>query len=189
MKLIILLLFSTIFFYNCSNKSAKEDIIYGVVKHYNYHQKSKNGVPPPPPPPPGFYGHLNFILMDSSKVFCHKRDFIPMNCMGDFDKPEKLSLTPDSLITINNNDLLVFLKKSISYETELGRGRVLSISSPMDTIRHRGFKIITDYLKANEIRRYVVRNWTEEEKHVSIAKNENKKYDSKKVKWLAGFSE
>jgi hypothetical protein len=176
-------------FCDCSNNSSKEDNIYGVVKHYDYHQKSKHGVPPPPPPPPGFYGHFNFILFDSSKVFCHKRDFIPMLCTGNFDKPEKLALMPDSLITINNNDLIIFLKKSILYETESGRDKILSISSPTDTIRHRGFKIITDYLKANDIRRYLVRNWTEEEKYVSIAKHENKKYDPKKVKWVIGFSE
>jgi hypothetical protein len=170
MKRIILLFFLITLFCSCSTKSAKEDIIYGVVKHYDYHQKSKNGIPLPPPPPPGFYGHFNFILMDSSRVFCHKKDFFTMCCTCDFSKPEKLSLKPDSMITLKNNELQSFLKKSITYEIELQRGIVISIASPTDTIRHKGFKIITDYLKANNLRRYIVRNWTEEEKSISITK-------------------
>jgi hypothetical protein len=169
---IILLFFLIILFWSCSTKSAKEDVIYAVVKHYDYKQKSKNGIPLPPPPPPGFYGHFNFILIDSSKVYFHKIDFLPWCCTCDFSEPEKLSLKPNSLIIIKNNDLQSFLKMSITYDIEIRRETIISVASPTDTIRHRGFKIITDYLKANNIRKYIVRNWTKEEKNVSIAKHE-----------------
>ncbi|GLU54951.1 hypothetical protein Dfri01_44120 [Dyadobacter frigoris] len=63
------------------------------------------------------------------------------------------------------------------------------ISSPSDTIKHEGFKIIDDFIRQNNFRYTVIRKWTEEEQYVTAAKIQHIKYDPNTIKWKVGFEQ
>lgn len=105
----------------------------------------------------------------------------------DFTKPPNISLTPNNLAEIKINDLQNFLLRNISDTMVQSQYVTASISSPSDTIRNISYKIITNFFKDKKIRRYVIRNWTEEEHFVTMAKIQNKQYDPSKVDWQIGF--
>jgi hypothetical protein len=129
--------------------------------------------------------------MDTATIYYHKlfdnRDYFWCGTGRDFTKPPRLYLTPDSLIEIKISELPGFLKKSIPDSIARSRHYFASISYPTDTIHNRAFKIIADYFKSQNIIRYNIRNWTEEEQYVITAKIENEKYYPDSVDWKIGF--
>ncbi len=172
---------------SCATKQDIKDEVYYVVKHPKPNTKDF-GDNPPPPLPITFYGNYNFILLDTSKIFYHQvHQYYTCGTGVDFTKPPKLFLTPDSLREIKIGDLSEFLNNSITDSVARMRHFFASISYPTDTIRNRAFKLITDFFKTKDIRLYNIRNWTEEEKYVTTAKVENKKYNPDSVDWKVGF--
>ena len=127
-------------------------------------------------------------MFDSSKIFYHNR-YIYYDCGTgvDFTKPPNILLTPNNLVEIKINDLQNFLLRNVSDTMVQSQYVTASISSPSDTIRNKSYKIITNFFKDKKIRRYVIRNWTEEEHFVAMAKIQNKQYDPSKVDWRIGF--
>ncbi len=189
-KNFILLL--ALFVFQCTTKNESRQEIFYVIKHQKIipQELDNNDIPPPPPPPIIYYGNYNFILLDSSTVYFHKRKD-NRTCFIDMDdsKPPRMFLTPDSLTKIEIVSLAEFLRTTVSVSISSDRHFFASISSPTDTIRNRAFKIITEFFKAKKIHFYNIRNWTEEEQYVTEARIENKVYDATKVKWKVGFEE
>ena len=74
-----------------------------------------------------------------------------------------------------------------SLEGMLGNGYIVSISSPTDTIKNNATKILFNFFKENNIRYVYIRNWTEEEQHVTLAKIKNLRYIPDSIKWKIGF--
>ena len=185
---ILTLLTITFLLFGCSTRQDKVDEVYYVVKHPMTTTQDTGDVPPPPPPPTTYYGNFNFILLDSSTIYFHSRHIYRFCGTGiDDTKPPRVFLTPDSLTKLNINDLPKFLTTVITDSIASDRHFFASISSPTDTIKNRAFKIITDFFKSKNIRRYNIRNWTEEEQFVTTAKIENKKYNPDSVDWKIGF--
>lgn len=137
---------------------------------------------------PIFYGDHNFILADSKNIYYHNNSGYYRGMCGtgiDFTKPPYLCLTPDSLQEISQKDLLNFLK-TITKKTK--EYLLVSISSPVDTIRNKSVFTIRDFFK-NKKKTYLgIRKFTEEEQYVLQAKLTNKAYDPKEIKWKNGFS-
>jgi len=163
-------------------------MIFFIVKHpteYNQNKISNS----PPPPPTTFYGNFNFILLDDTTVFFHDKH-VYYSCLtnADFKKPPKLLLEPDSLKKIAIDSLPSFLEYLYLKTKNKNRTFFGSISSPTDTIRNKGFLIITNFFDTNNVRSYNVRNWTEEEKFVTISKMTNKKYYPDSITWKIGFN-
>jgi hypothetical protein len=135
-----------------------------------------------------FYGSSTFILMDSSKVFFHnKRKDVFCATFLDPSKPPRINLMPDDLKEINVDKLNSFLK--IFRDSIDDDGRLLAtIVSPKDTIKHKAFKILTNYFERNGFsKHYSIRKWTEEEEFALTAKIQKKQYHPNLVKWKIGF--
>jgi hypothetical protein len=183
------LLIVTIFMTRCVTKQEIKDEIYYVIKHPKPNTQDFGNNPLPPPLPTTFYGNYNFILLDTSKVFYHQV-YQNYTCGTgiDFTKPTKLFLTPDSLKEVKINQLPEFLNGVITDSIARTRHFFASISYPVDTIRNRAFKLITDFFKTKNIRQYNIRNWTEEEQYVTTAKVENRKYNPDSINWKVGFA-
>ncbi len=187
-KIFILLL--TLFLINCSTKQENKNEIYYIIKHPKIivEEVDEDDMPPPPPLPITYYGNYNFILIDSSTIYFHRRkDYRTCGYGIDDSKPPRMLLTPDSLNVIKIGRLKEFLREMVSESISKDRHFFASISSPTDTIRNRAFKIITDFFSEKKMRYYIIRNWTEEEQYVTEAKIENKVYDPTNVKWKVGF--
>ncbi len=188
MTKILTILTITFLLFGCSTKQVKQDEVYYVVKHPTISTQDTGDDPPPPPPPTTYYGNFNFILLDSSTIYFHSQHIYRFCGTGiDDTKPPKIFLVPDSLTKLSLDDLPHFLTTSINDSLATDRHFFASISSPTDTIRNRAFKTITDFFKSKKIMRYNIRNWTEEEQFVTIAKIENKKYNPDSVDWKVGF--
>lgn len=188
---ILTILFATSLFFSCSPNLEKKDEVYCVIKHIKIEKPDYSGAEPPPPPPPPvtFYGDYNFILIDTFRVFYHTKH-IYYSCMHGMDdsdpKPPKINLLPSDLIEIEINKLSEFLagiNDSITNERDF----FASISSPTDTIKNRGFKIVRDFFKSRNLNRYIIRNCTEEEEYVVTAKINNLHYNPKTIDWKVGF--
>lgn len=189
LKQITILLIANLLLYSCSESHDKKDQIYYVIKHQQETIVPESDSLPPPPFPNPFYGNYNFILIDTSTIYCHKKNKRYSCGFGlDFTKPFHLFLTPEDLSEIKINNLEIFLK-SIPDSIITDKHFFASISSPKDTIRNRAFKVITDFLKSRNIQFYNIRNLTEEEQYVLTAKLENKKYDPSLVDWKVGFGD
>ena len=89
---------------------------------------------------------------------------------------------------IRIDSLPSFLEYSYSKTKNKHKIFFASISSPKDTIRNKGFVIISNFLHKNNVRNYNVRTWTEEEKFVAISKITNKKYSPDSITWKIGFA-
>jgi hypothetical protein len=185
MRLTIILFLLTVLLFNCST-NHDNDVVYAIVKHDTI-VKPKGTEPPQLPKP--FYGNYNFILLDSSKIFYHKKNKRYSCGYGlDHTRPFHVSLAPKNLTEIKINELEVFLK-SIPDSITSDRHFYASVSSPKDTIKNRAYKIIADFFKSKNIKYYNTRNLTEEEQYVLISKLENKKYDPQSVNWIVGFGD
>jgi hypothetical protein len=175
----------------CSRRQVKKDEVYFIVKHpttINCDTIDDKTPPTPPPPPTTFYGNFNFILIDSSTIYYHKRHIYRFCGTGvDNTRPPNIVLFPELLTKLSIDDLPEFLDTSISESLVTGKYFFASISTPTDTIKNRAFKIITDFFELKKIKQYTIRNWTEEEKFVTTAKIENKKYYPDSVEWKIGF--
>jgi hypothetical protein len=183
-----ILTFITILFFSCSTKTDKQDEIYFVIKHPDKTVKDTGDIPPPPLPPMMFYGRHNFILADTNRIFYHDNyAFYSCGTGIDFSKPPKLFLSTDSLIEIKIDVLNSFLQKNLPDSMVNDKWVTANISSHTDTIKSKSFKIITDYFKVKNIRRYGIRNWTEEEKFAVTAKIGNKFYDPKSSEFIIGL--
>ena len=186
------ILLLSLFLFNCSTKQENKNEIYYIIKHpkISVEEVEEDDMPPPPPPPITYYGNCNFILIDSSTIYFHRRKDNRTCGFGiDDSKPPRILLTPDSLNVIKISRLKEFLRENVSELISKDRHFFASISSPTDTIRNRAFKIITEFFKEKKMRFYIIRNWTEEEQFVIEAKIENKVYDPTNVKWTVGFEE
>ena len=128
--------------------------------------------------------------MDTCKVYYFK-NYIFYTCgiIGDLGKPPKLFLTPDSLTELKLDALPDFLETNIADTIVKHDFVMVSIASQTDTIRNIAFKYIVEYLKKIGLKRYNIRNLTEEERYVSIAKKEHKLYNPDSVEWRVGFDE
>ena len=180
MKKIIILFTLILILFSCSKRNE----IYFVIKHYNYVKSDEV----PECFHTFFYGQHNFIIVNSNKIYYHNKYVFHWCGTGiDFSKPSHLSITPDSLKEIKINNLGTFLKNNLVFNNNESNKKLVSISSSTDTIRNEGLKILVDYLKQDKEILYNIRNWTEEEKYVSLAKFNNKKYEPNKIKWKIGF--
>lgn len=179
------------FLFSCKTTIDKKDEIFYVVKHpTGYNQNTEKKSPPiPPPPPQTFYGNLNFILFDDTTIYFHDKH-IYNTCGYNTDniRPPRMFLEPDSLRKIRIDSLPSFLEYSYSKTKNKHKIFFASISSPKDTIRNKGFVIISNFLHKNNVRNYNVRTWTEEEKFVAISKITNKKYSPDSITWKIGFA-
>lgn len=183
----LFLIFFAVLLGGCTSKQSNNTVYY-VIKHFEIHpNKGKIKLEKLPPPPPPFYGDYSFVLLDTSKVFYHKKcvDFRG-DCLTIHLLPERINLTPDSLFEIRIEDLKQFLISSNENLSKKGIMGFVSISSPSDTIRNRAYKILTDYYN-QKLARYYIRNWTEEEQYVINAKMNNKPYNPDSIKWKVGF--
>lgn len=173
---------------NCSTKKDADEQVYYIIKHPDELHPDTSNIPPPPGPPLMFYGHHNFILVDTSRIFYHDNHvFYSCGNGVDFSKPPRLFLAPDSLTEISISDLPTFLKSNIP-DTSRNYQRISAIiSSFSDTIKNEGFKIITEYFKSKGLKRYGIRNWTEEETFAITAKMNNSSYDPKTASFRIGF--
>lgn len=180
MKNKIILLFLTLIVISCKSKN---EIYYVIKKIKNIKTENSTILYPA-----FFYGQHNFIIVNSNKIYYHNKYVFHWCGTGlDFTKPSHLYITPDSLKEIKINNLGKFLKNKLVFNNIDFNEKLVSISSSTDTIRNKGLKIIVDYLKQDKEILYNIRNWTEEEKYVSLAKFKNKKYEPKKIKWKIGF--
>lgn len=138
---------------------------------------------------PIFYGDHNFILADSEKIYYHDNSGYYYGMCGtgiDFTKPPYLCLTPDSLREIKQEDLLGFLKKIAK---KPNRHLLISISSPVDTIRNNAVFVIRNFFENKKKDQLVgIRKFTEEEEYVVQAKLNNKAYNPRNISWKTGFS-
>jgi hypothetical protein len=189
MKQIIILFISILLLSSCSRKPAEGDIIYHVIRHEQKNSvENTASIPPPPVLEKPFYGHYNFILLDTSTIFLHERNKHYTCGYGlDDTKPFFLDLTPEDLTEIGISKLETFLQSIPDSIISYGFFYA-SASSPQDTIRNRGYKIISDFFKSKNIR-FNTRNITEEEQYVLAAKLENKKYDPSALEWKVGFGD
>jgi len=167
-------------------------VVYFVIKHHKIIKPDLSNLsepPPPPPPPILFYLNHNFVLIDTFRIFYHKKH-IYFSCMNGIDtynqKPPFINLSPSDLTEIEIDRLPKFLT-TINDSVTSDKGYLVSISSPTDTIKNRAFEIITDFLKSRGLIHYNIRNWTEEEEYVTTAKTKNIPYDPKTVDWKIGF--
>jgi len=180
----ILILIAT----SCSTKKGLDEQVFYIIKHPDNLHVDTSDIPSPPPPPLIFYGRHNFVLVDTSRVFYHD-NYVFYSCGNgvDFSKPPRLFLTPDSLTEISIEYLQTFLKNNIHDSIQSRQWTSANISSYSDTIKNRAFKIITEYFKSKNIKRYGIRNWTEEETFVVTAKMNNSIYDPTAAIFKLGF--
>lgn len=168
---------------SCSNIHKNDTDIYHIIKHKKIEVNDST-----PLFISRFYGDYNFILFDSTIIYVNQKSVLYL-CGTDLDqtKPPFLFLKPEHLIQLKTDSLKLFLKENIT-DSIYKNGRFsASISSPTDTIKNEGFKIITDYFKANNIFQYEIRRCTEEELYVATAKKTNTKYNKDSVEWKIGF--
>lgn len=185
----IIIFISTFLLFSCSTKPDEKNKVYYIIKHQQEQIDLGKDAPPPPPFYKPFYGNYNFILLDSSKIFFHKKNKYYSCGYGlDHTKPFRLYLTPGNLVEIKINELEMFLK-SIPDSIISDQHFYASVSSPKDTIRNAAYKIIAGYFKLKNIKHYNTRNLTEEEEYVLTAKLENKKYDPAFIDWKVGFGD
>ena len=148
--------------------------VYYVIKHEDTSAGFRTNII-------NFYWNHNFILLDSSKVFYFNSKPLFTDCGTGINvtKPIKLYLNTDSLRELRSEDMKQFLQATIVDSMTKRQNTSVSISSPSDTIRNRGFKIIMDHLAAKRISYYniFIRNWTFEEQAVVTAKMKHLGYD------------
>lgn len=194
-KVFLLSFIIAILFFGCSqNQNTGNEFYYIIGEPFRNQTKnvSNDSILEIRLPNPTFYGNYNFILFDSSKVYVHQLPIEEFGWCGtnrkedDLIKPPRLFLLPNKLTEVKLHNLKKFLML-IPDSVILHRSFFASISSPLDTIRNKGFKTITDFFKLKNVNKYNIRYWTEEEKFVSMAKNENEEFNSDKVNWSIGF--
>lgn len=169
-------------------KQNSHNEVYYVIKHFSTSAEHTSDIPPPAPPPTVYYGNLNFILLDSSTIYVHTLHVSSLCGTRNNDtKPPRLGLVPDNLNKVNMDSLPHFLAAVINDTPATNRHFFASIASPTDTIRNRAFKTITDLFTSKKITRYLIRNWTEEERFVTEAKIKNKRYHPDSIDWKIGY--
>lgn len=190
MKLVkdISLFMIVILMLNCSTKKTTHVEPYYVIKQLKSNTAFFGAILLPPLPPSIFYGNYNIILLGKDKIFYHKNNRFYTCATGlDLTKPPRLFLEPASLREIKINDLSAFLNNIFPADSSEAIAFSVVISSQNDTIKNDAFRLIFKQIKEKKIKRYSIRNWTEEEKFVLQAKMENRKYNADTEKWLVGF--
>lgn len=169
----------------CNSGEAEKDYLC-VIKAPVIHSKDSLDYSEPV-----FYGQNNFILYDSKTIIYYEK--LPSCGTGcgtgmDYSKPGKLYLTPENLIKINYPELERFLKTKFMMNKS-PYGNIISISSPVDTIRNPAYTTLLNFQKKHKDILVSVRKWTEEEQYVATAKMKHKKYDPDSIKWKVGFAD
>ena len=192
------LLLSCIVAIGSCNKKIENKEIYYIIQNENKQIENPND---PPMPPLVFYGYFNFIIMDGSDVYFYDKHPSNMNCEDrDGVHPPFLNLYPKDIKKVKLNDLNKFLEEvyseskqkesldTLKYEHfETQRSFFTAISSQKDTITNNALKVIIDFMQKKEFTRYLIRNWTEEEKYVVLAKQKKLTYNPNEIKWDIGF--
>lgn len=153
----------------------REDLVFYVIKHSEratvmecIDGKSHD----PLPPSTWFYGHHNFIMIDTSSVFYHNRSSLKIcTFKSDSSKPPFINLETNDLIEIKIHQLDSFASAVIPNSDFKPYPSVI-ISSPSDTIRNRGYNIIKHVLNNKGIDIFETRNSTQEEIAVIAKKND-----------------
>lgn len=172
----IVMLLSFVILMSCTHEKKQES--YHILTEK---ELGKNGHQ-------GFYGYYNFILIDTAKVFVHnKYQFFWCATGLDTSKPPLINLTPDDLREIPINELEGYLE-TIPDTIKKDFYLYTSISTSSDTIKNRGFKIISNYLNKNKISNYCIRKFTEEEHYSLYSKINKTNYDVKTIIWKQGFN-
>lgn len=176
-SIIMLLLITAM---GCSKNDKNEPITRHVIKHTG-------------PQSVDIYAMHNFILLDSAVYYFFKEPSKYVSCGTGLDgRPERLHLTPDSLKRIPLSTLSTFLRNGYAefkqtLQIENINSQYASISSPSDTIKNSAFDTLYNFCKANNLRYITIRNWTEEEQFVTLAKIHGQKYEPDSIKWKTGF--
>jgi hypothetical protein len=133
------------------------------------------------PPIVEYYGAENYILYNDTTIYYFKTDlgFICGTGIESDRMPKRLNLTTDSLVEIKISALEQFISKN-------GNHRMISVSSPTDTVRNKGIWILQNYIKENSLNRFI-RKCTEEEFYVSEAKFRGIDYKPESCEWRIGF--
>jgi hypothetical protein len=180
-----LFLLLTSLLFSCTEpvEEKKPELLY-VITH---------GEPPgydsmPSPPPMSWYGHHNFVLGDSGRIFHHSRQD-PGQCFyGDGqNKPPRIHMLPGHFKEIKFESLKVFLMRNVLDTTEEGDTVFATISYRTDTITNPGYTVIKNHFRNTGIKNYLVRNWTEEEKFTLTAGLNKKTYYTDSVEFKIGF--
>jgi len=184
------LLIALIFLATISSCSFEEnEQLYFVIKHPEKDTATyADGNLPPPPQIITYYSKYNFILLDNSVIYFHKK-YKYYNCYTglDMEKPPKIGLQPKDLKKIEIEDLYSFISKEITESTIKSKTFGITITSPTDSIKNSGFWVIKNYLKSKNFRNYNIKNWTEEEEYSLKVKLQNIPYKPENIKWKVGF--
>lgn len=133
----------------------------------------------------GFYYNYNLIIDTSDVCYFYQYEMKYRGCFSDEcdDKiPALINLSPSQMVVIPNACLENFLDANL-INTHLSKHKILSVSSPVDTIRQQSFKLIADYVKKKHGSVLCcIRLMTEEEQNVLYCKKNNIDYDIENFK-------
>ena len=126
------------------------------------------------------------MIIDTSDVcYFYQYEIKYRGCVIDErdDKiPALINLSPSQLVVIPNACLENFLDANLT-NTHLNKHKILSVSSPVDTIRQQSFKLIADYVKKKHGSVLCgIRLMSEEERNVLYCKKNNIVYNIENFK-------
>ena len=180
--------------------SCRKENINNIKKEYYIISKEdsinkKNGIPPPPSAPPDLKWYSNTVfIIGTDKVYIYQTEKIERrgkNEIYEYSNPNYIGLKPGNLITIENENLLAFLKDNNEIfeltEKQEGRMTFFYIASVEDTIKNPAFYDL-EKMVSNERKTYhMVRKTTEEENFVLDRKREKKPFYPENYKWSTNF--
>lgn len=127
----------------------------------------------------GFYYNYNLIIDTSDVCYFYQCEIKHKGCSSDdLDNkiPDLINLSPSQMVVIPNACLEEFLDANLM-NTHLNKYKILSVSSPVDTIRQQSFKLIADYVKKKHGSVLCgIRLMSEEERNVLYCKKNNIDY-------------
>ncbi len=120
--------------------------------------------------------HIYYFQHERKKLYCGNCDD------SDANKPPFLGLTPDSLLKVESENLLIFLN-TLSLEDNK---KYVIVLSPTDTIKNKSLHIIKKFF-SDKNALVGIQKCTEESFYVYRAKRLNKAYNPLKNQWKYGF--
>jgi hypothetical protein len=125
-----------------------------------------------------YYGHNNFIIDDSSKIYYYAYRFTP-GCGTDKDyaKPPFIGLLPHQLIELDETEIDGFIKLNVAPRTDYMK--LIIVASSRDTFKSKAIdSLFSKVLTNNDRKLIVIRRMTEEEKIVLKHKKSGDPYYS-----------